>query len=69
MAEAVQRFLGFGGEHSAIGDRGGLSAALERLKAHRELRPNRIGQRAINRRLQQYARGERAWLSCDTIGV
>ena len=60
MAEAVQRFLDSGGDRSAIGDREGLSAALERVEAHRALRPDRLDRRAINRRLHQYARGERA---------
>jgi hypothetical protein len=67
MAEAVQRFLDSDGDRSAIGDREGLSAALERVNAHRALRPDRLDRRAINRRLQQYARGERAWLFCDAI--
>jgi hypothetical protein len=31
-------------------------------------RPDRIDRRAINQRLQQYARGERKWLFCDSIG-
>lgn len=68
MAEAVQRFLDAGDNRSVIGDRERLSVALERVKAHRELRPDRVDRRAINRRLQQYARGERGWLFCDTIG-
>ena len=68
MAEAVQHFLNSGGDRSAIGDRETLRAALERVKAHQALRPDRLDRRAINRRLQQYARGERAWLFCDTVG-
>ena len=68
MAEAVQRFLDSGGDRSAIGDREHLSAAIERVNAHRALRPDRLDRRAINRRLQQYARGEWAWLFCDTLG-
>ena len=68
MAEAVQRFLDAGGERSVIGDRENLNVALERVKAHQELRPDRLDRRAINRRLQQYARDERDWLFCDTIG-
>ena len=68
MAEAVQRFLDSGGERSAIGDREVLSAALERVNAHRALRPDRLDRRAINHRLRQYVRGERAWLFCDTMG-
>jgi hypothetical protein len=67
MAQAVQRFLDSGGDRSTIGDREGLSAAIERVEAHRAQRPDRLDRRAINRRLQQYARGERAWLFCDTI--
>ena len=68
MAEAAQRFFDSGGDRSAIGDCEGLSAALERVEAHRALRPDRLDRRAINRRLHQYARGERAWLFCDTVG-
>src|SRR5271166_5090866 len=52
MAEAVHRFLDAGGNRSVIGDRERLSVALERVKAHRELRPDRVDRRAINRRLQ-----------------
>src|SRR5215470_4442894 len=68
MAEAVQHFLNSSGDRSAIGDRETLRAALERVKAHQALRPDRLDRRAINRRIQQYARGERAWLFCDTVG-
>ena len=68
MAEAVQHFLNSGGDRSAIGDLETLRAALERVKAHQALWPDRLDPRAINRRLQQYARGERAWLFCDTVG-
>ena len=68
LAEAIQHFLDSGGDRSAIGDREALSAAIERVQAHRALRPDRLDRRAINRRLQQYARGERAWLFCETIG-
>jgi hypothetical protein len=44
-----------------------LIAAVERVKAHSDLRPDRIDRRAINQRLRQYARGERKWLFCDSI--
>src|SRR5262249_33573292 len=40
-------------------------AAVERVKAHSDLRPDRIDRHEINRRLQQYARGDREWLFCD----
>jgi hypothetical protein len=42
--------------------------AVERVKAHSDLRSDRIDRREINRRLQQYARGDRDWLFCDRIG-
>ncbi len=67
MAEAVERVLDSGGDRSVIGDRESLLAALERVKAHRAARPDRIDRGAINRRLRQYARGDRDWLFCDTI--
>jgi hypothetical protein len=43
-------------------------AAVERVKAHSDLRPDRIDRREINRRLQLYARGDRERLFCDRIG-
>ncbi len=67
MAEAVERVLDSGGDRSVTGDRESLLAALERVKAHRAARPDRIVRGAINRRLRQYARGDRDWLFCDTI--
>ena len=68
IAETVKRFLDSGGDRSVIGDREGLISALDRVKAHSDLRPDRIDRRAINRRLRQYARGDRKWLFCDRIG-
>ena len=56
------------GDRSVIGDRESLMGAVERVKAHSDLRPDRIDRREINRRLQQYARGDREWLFCDRIG-
>jgi Plasmid pRiA4b ORF-3-like protein len=46
-----------------------LVAALERVKAHRASRPDRIDRQEINQRLAQYARGDRNWLFCETIMV
>ena len=57
-----------GGDRSVIGDRKKVIAALERVKAYREHRPDRIDRRAINRQLRQYACGDREWLFCETIG-
>jgi hypothetical protein len=68
IAETVTRFLDSKGDRSVIGDRESLMAAVERVKAHSNLRPDRIDRREINRRLQQYARGDREWLFCDRIG-
>ena len=68
IAETVKRFLDSKGDRSVIEDRESLIAAVERVKAHSDLRPDRIDRRAINRRLQQYARGDREWLFCDRIG-
>ena len=68
IAETVKRFLDSTGDRSVIEDRESLIAAIERVKAHSDLRPDRIDRRAINQRLQQYARGERKWLFCDSIG-
>jgi len=59
---------GSSGDRSVIGDRESLTAAVERVKAHSDLRPDRINRREINRRLRQYARGDREWLFCDRIG-
>ena len=68
IAETVKRFLDSGGDRSVIGDRVGLISALDRVKAHSDRRPDRIDRRAINQRLEQYARGERKWLFCDSLG-
>ena len=68
MAETVQRILNSDGDRPLIPDREILLAALERVKAHRAACPDRIDRRVINQRLRQYARGERDWLFCDTIG-
>ena len=68
IGETVKRFLDSSGDRSVIGDRESLMAAVERVKAHSDLRPDRIDRREINRRLQQYARGDREWLFCDRIG-
>jgi hypothetical protein len=68
VAETVQRVFDSGGDRSVMGDRHGLIAALERVKAYQDRRPDRIHRREINRRLQQYACGDRDWLFCETIG-
>ena len=68
IAETVKRFLDSTGDRSVIEDRESLIAAVDRVKAHSDLRPDRIDRRAINQRLQQYARGERKWLFYDSIG-
>jgi hypothetical protein len=68
MAETVQRVLDTRSTQSIIDARGRLVAALERVKAHRARRPDRIDRRGINQRLRQYDRGDRGWLFCETIG-
>src|SRR6266481_6111245 len=68
IAGTVKRFLDSSGDRSVIGDRESLMVAVERVKAHSNLRPDQINRREINRRLQQYARGDREWLFCDRIG-
>jgi Plasmid pRiA4b ORF-3-like protein len=67
MAETVERVLDSGGDRSVIGDHESLLAALERVKAHRATRPDRLDRGTVNRRLRQYASGDRDWLFCDTI--
>ena len=67
IAETVKRFLDSKGDRSVIEDRESLIAAVGRVKAHSDRRPDRIDRRAINQRLEQYARGERKWLFCDSI--
>lgn len=66
MAETVKRVLDSGGDRSAVKDRDKLLAALERVKAHSDGRPDRIDRRTINQRLRQYARSDRDGLFCDT---
>ena len=68
IAETVKRFLDSKGDRSVIEDRENLIAAVDRVKAHSDRRPDRIDRRAINQRLEQYARGERKCLFCDSIG-
>ena len=68
MAETVQRVLDTRSTEPIVADRKRLVAALERVKAHRARWPDRIDRREINHRLAQYARGDRDWLFCDTIG-
>ena len=68
MAKTVGRVRDSGTTQSIANDRERLLAALERVKAHRARRPDRIGRGYINQRLRQYARGDRDWLFCDTIG-
>jgi hypothetical protein len=68
ISETVKRFLDSSGDRSVIGDRESLMIAVERVRAHSDLRTDRIDRRAINPRLQQYARGDREWLFCDRIG-
>jgi hypothetical protein len=69
IAETVKRFLDSKGDRSVIEDRESLIAAVDRVKAHSDRRPDRIDRRAINQRLEQYARGERKWLFCDSNRV
>jgi hypothetical protein len=46
IAETVKRFLDSKGDRSVIEDRESLIAAVERVKAHSDLRPDRIERRA-----------------------
>jgi hypothetical protein len=68
MAETLQCVLDRGGAGCVIPDRQSLLGALDRVKAHHAARPDRIDRRVINERLGQYARGDREWLFCETIG-
>ena len=43
-------------------------AAVTAWKEHRKRGPDKIDRSAMNRRLRQYARGDREWLFCETIG-
>ena len=70
MADIMQHLLDSSGDVSTlVGDRERVRVALERVKAHRATRPDRIDRRAINRRLRQYAAGEREDLFCEIIGA
>jgi len=68
LAETLQRVLDGSDEQPITDNRDNLRVALDRVKAHRARRPDRIDRREINRRLRQYARGDREWLFCETIG-
>lgn len=69
MAETLQGLLDAGGDPSTfVAGRERLLGALARVKAHRAARPDRIDRKAMNRRLLQYARGEREELFCEIIG-
>jgi hypothetical protein len=67
IVDTVERVLD-SADLTAVADREVLRDALNRVKAHRASRPDRIDRRAINERLRQYARGDREWLFCETIG-
>jgi hypothetical protein len=68
LAETLQRVLDGSDDQPIIDNRDNLRAAHDRVKAHRARRADRIDRREINRRLRQYARGDRTWLFCETIG-
>jgi hypothetical protein len=67
VAKAVKRVLDTA-ERPSAEERCKLQGAMGRVKAYRAQRPDRIDRRSINRRLKQYANGDRAWLFHDTIG-
>jgi hypothetical protein len=70
MADTMRHLLDSDGDVSPlVGNRERLLIALERVKAHRAARPDRMDRRAMNRRLGQYARGEREELFCEIIGA
>jgi Plasmid pRiA4b ORF-3-like protein len=68
MAETMQHLLDTGSTQPIVENRERLVAAMERVKAHRACQPDRLDRREINHRLAQYARGDRDWLFCETIG-
>ena len=70
MADMMRHFLDSDGDVSHLrSNRERLAIALEKIKTHRAARPDRIDLRAVNRRLLQYARGEREELFCEIIGA
>lgn len=66
--EVLRRFLDHPEEHIQPGDGEKLLAAVTAWKEHRKLSPDKIDRDAMNKRLRQYAMGDREWLFCEIIG-
>ena len=66
--EVLRRFLDRPEEHIQPNDGEKLLAAVTAWKEHRKRCPDKIDRRGINKRLRQYAMGDRKWLFCEIIG-
>ncbi len=66
--EVLKRFLDRPEEHIQPGDGEKLLAAATAWREHRKRSPDKIDRSAMNKRLRQYAVGDRAWLFCEIIG-
>lgn len=67
-AEVLRRFLDRPDESLHVGDGETLLAAVTAWEEHRKRSPDKIDRSAINKRLRQYACGDRKWLFCEIIG-
>ena len=68
VTEVLRRFLERPDESIHVGDGETLLAAVTAWEEHRKRSPDKIGRSAINKRLRQYASGDRKWLFCEIIG-
>ena len=69
IADTLERLLNSGeGDGSVLGDGKKLLAAVGLVKEYSRRRPDRLDRNAVNKRLRQYARGDREWLFCEIIG-
>jgi hypothetical protein len=66
--EVLRRFLDRPEERIQPGNGEKLLAAVTAWKEHRKHSPDKIDRSAMNKRLRQYAIGDRAWLFCEIIG-
>lgn len=67
-AEVLKRFVDRPEEHIQPGDREKLLTAATAWKEHQKRSPDKMDRSTVNKRLRQYAVGDREWLFCEMIG-
>ena len=66
--EVLRRCLDRPEEHIQPGDGEKLLAAATAWKEHQKRYPDKMDRSTVNKRLRQYATGDREWLFCEIIG-